>query len=60
MEEQDLEPLTRRPKPRDLEPMSIDALQDYIVEMEAEIERVKAAINAKESWRDNAESFFKT
>ena len=60
MEEQDLEPLTLRPKPRVLEPMSIDALQDYIAEMEAEIERVRAAVNAKESWRDNAESFFKT
>jgi len=59
MEEQDLGPQTRRPKLRDLEVMSIEALGDYIVEMETEIARVRAAIEAKESWRDNAESFFK-
>lgn len=59
MEEQDLEPRTRKPKPKDLEVMSIEALGEYIEEMEAEIERVRAAIAAKQDWRSNADSFFK-
>ena len=60
MEEQDLEPRNRKPKPRDLEVMSIESLREYIEEMETEIQRVHAAISAKKNWRDNADSFFKT
>ncbi|MBT5108696.1 MAG: DUF1192 domain-containing protein [Rhodospirillaceae bacterium] len=59
MEEQDLEPRNRKPKPRDLDVMSIEALGEYIEDMEAEIARVREAISAKENWRDNADSFFK-
>ena len=60
MEEDDLEPRTLRPKPLDLDTLSIEALNDYIAELEGEIERVRAAIAAKESWRGEAESFFKS
>lgn len=60
MEEDDLEPRTLRPKPLDLDTLSIEALNDYIAELEGEIERVRAAISAKESWRGEAESFFKS
>ncbi len=60
MEDEDLVPKTLRPKPLDLDALSIEALQDYIVELEGEIDRVRAAIAAKESWRGEAESFFKT
>ena len=60
MEEQDLEPRNRKPKPRDLDVMSIEALGEYIEEMEAEIARVRVAISAKENWRDTADTFFKT
>lgn len=59
MEELEPEPQTRRPKPKDLEVMSIAALHEYIAELEAEIERTRAAIDAKQSWRGTAESFFK-
>ena len=59
MEEQELEPQTKRPKPKGLDAMSIAALHDYIAEMEAEIERVRAAIDAKQAWRGTADSFFK-
>ncbi len=59
MEEDDLEPRTLRAKPTDLEVMSVEALHDYIGELEAEIERIRAAIGAKQSWRGEAESFFK-
>jgi uncharacterized small protein (DUF1192 family) len=60
MEEEDLVPKTLRAKPTDLEPMSVEALEEYIVELEAEIERIRAEIKAKESWRGEAESFFKS
>ncbi len=59
MEEQDLEPRTQRKKPKDLEVMSIDALEDYIAEMEAEIERARAEIAAKKDHRSAAEDVFK-
>ena len=58
MEEDDLEPKTLRPKPLDLDTLSIEALNDYIAELEGEIERVRVAITAKESWRGEAVSFF--
>ena len=60
MEEEDLEPKTLRPKPLELDSLSVEALNDYISELEGEIERVRSAIAAKESWRGEAESFFKS
>jgi len=59
MEEQDLEPRTQRKKPKDLEVMSIEALEEYIAEMEAEIERARAEIAAKRDHRSAAEDVFK-
>ncbi|MDJ0948908.1 MAG: DUF1192 domain-containing protein [Alphaproteobacteria bacterium] len=59
MEEEDLEPRTKRPKPRDLEPLSIEALEEYIGELEAEIDRVRQAIAAKQGHRAGAEGLFK-
>jgi uncharacterized small protein (DUF1192 family) len=60
MEEQDLEPRTKRPSLWDLDIMSVEALQDMIVELEAEIVRVRVAIDAKQSWRRQADTFFKS
>ena len=60
MEEQDLEPRAKRPKARDLDIMSLDALHDYIADMEAEIARARRAIDAKQNWRSQADTFFKT
>mgnify|MGYP003700472363 CR=1 FL=1 len=45
--------------PRDLEPMSVEALEDYVAELQTEIERVKTKIDAKQSARGAAEGFFK-
>ena len=59
MDEQDLEPLTKRKKLKDLDIMSIEALNEYIAGLEAEIERARAAIAAKQSHKVAAESFFK-
>ena len=38
--------------------MSIEALQEYIAELETEISRVKEVIESKESAREGAESVF--
>lgn len=59
MDAEDLEPLQRKVKPRDLTVMSIEGLEEYIEILSNEIDRTKAAIKAKESARQGAESVFK-
>lgn len=59
MIEEDLEPLQRKAKLRDLTVMSIEGLEDYIGLLSNEIERTKEAIKAKKSARKGAESVFK-
>lgn len=59
MDADDLEPVILAPKKVDLEAMSVEALEDYIASLKAEIERAQAAINGKGSALDIAESFFK-
>ncbi|NKB43809.1 MAG: DUF1192 family protein [Alphaproteobacteria bacterium] len=59
MDAEDLEPLGKKVKPRDLTVMSIEDLEEYIELMSVEIERTKAAIKAKQSARMGAESVFK-
>jgi uncharacterized small protein (DUF1192 family) len=45
---------------RNIEPLSIEQLQEYIFELKAETERVEADIAAKKSHASAAESFFKS
>ena len=59
MDEEDLEPRRAKPKPRNLDPMSIEQLNEYIVELEAEIERVRAEIAGKKGHLGAAESLFR-
>ena len=59
MDTDDLEPVRKQPQKRDLEPMSIAALHEYIAELETEIARVRAAIADKEGVRGSAEALFK-
>ncbi len=58
MDEDDLLPKAKKPEPKNLEPLSIEALEEYIVELEAEIARVRAEIEAKKSHRGEAEALF--
>ena len=46
-------------KKRDLDPMAVEELRDYISEMEDEIERVKNEITKKQSHRADVDSLFK-
>ncbi len=61
MDEDDLEPQHQKKKlaPKNLEEMSIEALEEYIAELETEIARVGEAIAGKQNARDGAEQFFK-
>lgn len=63
MDFDDLEPVAKkrgqRNPPRDLGPLSVAELEDYIIELQAEIERVRLAIAAKQSVRSGAEALFR-
>lgn len=56
----DLEPTRKKIEKPDLELMSIDELNDYIAEMQAEISRAEASISAKQDHKSGAEAFFKS
>ena len=57
----DDDPGTRRQTAalRNLDPLSVKELNDYICDLEAEISRARAAIASKQSVRSGAESLFK-
>ena len=58
--DEELEPQTKRKVLKDLELMSIDALHEYIVELNAEIDRTRQAITVKEAAKGAAESVFRS
>lgn len=59
MDAEDLEPKKLKPAPRNLDELSIEALRDYIAELEAEIERTRQSVSAKEKARTGAEGIFR-
>jgi len=58
-EDDDLAAQQQRPRKKDLTPLSLAELEDYIAAMEEEIRRVREAIAAKRKQRGGAESLFK-
>lgn len=58
-ESDDLEPLKKKSQPRNLDPMSVEELREYIAALKAEIARVEEKIKAKQSHASAAASFFK-
>ena len=60
MDADDLEPRKAIVKPKDLDALGIEELEDYIAELEAEIARVKEKIAAKQGFKSGAEAFFKS
>ena len=60
MDLEDLEPRKQKPKPKDLDAMGVEELQDYLVHLEAEAARVKAKIESKRTYLAGADSLFKT
>ncbi|MBV8335626.1 MAG: DUF1192 domain-containing protein [Alphaproteobacteria bacterium] len=59
MDEWELEPRNKPPKPKDLSLMGVAELEGYIAELETEIARVRLEINAKLGQRRGAEALFK-
>ena len=59
MDADDLEPKRPAGGPKNLEAMSIEALEDYISELEAEIKRARAMVASKQAARASADSVFK-
>lgn len=59
MDIEDLEPRRKPEKPKDLSGFSIEELEEYIIRLDAEIVRARAAIAAKRSVRAGADSLFR-
>ncbi|MFA7276385.1 MAG: DUF1192 domain-containing protein [Pseudobdellovibrionaceae bacterium] len=55
----DLDPKTKRLKPRNLDKLSIDDLRAYIEDMKSEIARAEADITKKEAHKNAVSSLFK-
>jgi uncharacterized small protein (DUF1192 family) len=60
MEIEDLEPRNKAPAPRELDSLSVEELNAYIGQLEAEIDRVKVKIAAKQAHLAGAASLFKS
>ena len=59
MDLDDLEPRRPRPKPRDLDSLSVEELRDYVATLKAEIVRIEAKIAAKQAHLSGAGGLFK-
>ena len=59
MDADDLEPKNVAPKLKNLEELSIEALGEYIVELEGEVERVRGEIALKQAAQASADDVFK-
>jgi len=59
MDIDDLEPQKKKPVLRNLDPLSIEELQSYILDMKEEISRVEAKIAAKQAHLSAAAGLFK-
>ncbi len=59
MEIDDLEPRKQQPKPRDLDSLGVDELEEYLAELQAEAARVEDKIKSKKSYLSGADSLFK-
>ncbi|MBW7852485.1 MAG: DUF1192 domain-containing protein [Rhodospirillales bacterium] len=59
MDIDELEPRRKQPERKNLEPLSVAELKEYIADLEAEIARARQMIAAKEQGRQGAESLFR-
>lgn len=59
MELEDLEPRKAKPKPKDLDVMGVEELEEYLAELEVEAARVNEKIAAKKAYLSGADDLFK-
>ena len=60
MDLEDLEPKKGKPQLKNLDPLGLEELKEYIVALEAEIERARAEISKKEQHRKGLDGLFKS
>ena len=62
MDVEELEPRKKKEAtmPRKLDDMGIDEMEEYLVELNAEAERVRAEIESKKNYMAGAEELFKS
>jgi uncharacterized small protein (DUF1192 family) len=60
MDTDDLEPRKAKPKPRNLDPMSVEELAAYIEDLKAEIRRVEENMAKKKAHLTAAAGLFKS
>ena len=60
MDTDDLDPVVKAAGKPDLELMSIDELNEYIADLQGEIDRARRAIDKKQDHRSGADAFFKS
>ncbi len=59
MDTDDLEPRKPIAKPKDLDLLGVEELQDYLAELESEAARVREKIDAKTDYQSTADALFK-
>ncbi len=60
MDIEELEPQKKKAAPRDLDAMGVEQLEEYLAELEAEVERVRSTITEKKDYLAGAQDFFKS
>ena len=60
MDLEDLEPRKAIEKPKDLDALGVEQLEEYLAELQAEAEMVKAKIESKKAYLSGAAALFKT
>lgn len=54
----ELDPLQPKAKPRDLQPLSVEELENYIAALEQEIQRADAMIAKKQAHKSGIDALF--
>jgi uncharacterized small protein (DUF1192 family) len=60
MDEEELKPILPEWPPKSLDHMSVEALEQYGKALQAELERVRATVQARLKQRTAADAFFKS
>jgi uncharacterized small protein (DUF1192 family) len=60
MDLDELEPRKKKTQPKDLDALGVEQLEEYLAELEAEAERVRAKLAEKKAYLAGAQALFKS
>lgn len=60
MDLDELEPRKKKAAPKDLDALGVEQLEEYLAELEAEAQRVRAKLAEKKDYLAGAQDFFKS